>query len=488
MAGNITIVGLGSSNEDHLTLGIYNLLKNSKVVYLRTKVHPVAEFLTQEGIRFETFDYLYDTLSEYEQVYMKIASFIIGRAQSGEDIVYAVPGHPMVAEKSVKLLIDDGRKYNISVNVQGGESFIDTFFSRLNIDPIEGFIFLNGETLQRKDLNPSKNIIIGQVYNRFIASDIKLTLMELYPDEMSVRLISNLGLKGKEVIKEVPLYQIDYKDEDFHHLSSLYIPKVTEEHIYERQFSRLTEVIEILRGPEGCPWDRAQTHDSIRKNLIEETYELAETIDELDFDHMLEELGDVLLQVMLHSQIAKEEGYFDIYDVIDQLNKKLIRRHPHVFGDKKAKEEEDALNYWQEAKKEEKGDQNQEDTSILEGIPNLPSILKAYKLQKKAAEVNFDWDDIKEVYLKIDEELEELKSAPEEERIAELGDLLFAIVNLARFLKIDPEAALARTNTKFIRRFQFIEHKLKENGIPIEKATLETMDKYWNEAKTKGIN
>lgn len=483
MTGKITIIGLGSGNEDSLSLGIYKLLKKSENIYLRTRVHPIVDFLTEEQINFQTFDYLYDQSFEYEAVYQEIAKSLLNEAKSGKTLVYAVPGHPMVAEKSVKNLIEAGNKEDVDVDVLGGESFLDTFFSRLNIDPIDGFIFLNGETVTRDDIIPSKNILIGQVYNRFIASDLKLTLMEIYPDETPVWLVANLGIDGQEIIKQLPLYELDYEETDFNHLSSLFIPASASDQGEQRQFYKLVDTVKVLRGPNGCPWDREQTHKSIRKNLIEETYELLDAIDAMDIDNMIEELGDVFLQVLFHSEIAEEDGYFNIYDVIEQLNLKLLRRHPHVFGDEAAQGADEALDFWNKMKSKEK-EIVEEKTSILDGIPKeLPTILKAYKLQKKAAKVNFDWTRVEDVYNKIDEELAEVKSAKGEEQLEEIGDLLFAIINLARFLGHDPEEALALTNKKFIQRFNYIEERFNQEGILFEDASLELMEKYWNEAK-----
>lgn len=483
MTGKITIIGLGSGNENSLSLGIYKLLKKSENIYLRTRIHPIVNFLTAEQISFQTFDYLYDQSFEYEAVYQEIAKSLLNEAKLGKTLVYAVPGHPMVAEKSVKILIEDSNKEDVDVEVLGGESFLDTFFSRLNIDPIDGFIFLNGETVTRDDIIPSKNILIGQVYNRFIASDLKLTLMEIYPDETPVWLAANLGIDGQEIIKQLPLYELDYEETDFHHLSSLFIPASASDQGEQRQFYKLVDTVKILRGPNGCPWDREQTHKSIRKNLIEETYELLDAIDAMDIDNLIEELGDVFLQVLFHSEIAEEEGYFNIYDVIEQLNLKLLRRHPHVFGDEAAQGADEALDFWNKMKSKEK-EIVEEKTSILDGIPKeLPTILKAYKLQKKAAKVNFDWTRVEDVYNKIDEELAEVKSAKGEEQLEEIGDLLFAIINLARFLGHDPEEALALTNKKFIQRFNYIEESFNQEGILFEDASLELMEKYWNEAK-----
>lgn len=484
MTGSITIVGLGSGSEEQLTLGIYKILKNSNSLYLRTNIHPVVNFLNKEEINYTTFDYLYDTINSYEEVYRRIASLLIEKATAGESITYAVPGNPMVAEKSVQYLIKECEEKNININILGGESFLDTLFSSLKIDPIDGIIVLNGESFKRSDLNPSKNIIICQVYNQVIASDTKLTLMELYPEEMPVFIVSNLGVSNEEKIKSVFLYELDRNPKDFHHLSTLFIPRSSDNNSINRDFFRLIELVQILRGPNGCPWDKAQTHQSIRKNMIEEAYELVETIDTLDLNHMIEELGDVLLQVMLHSQIAEEDGFFNIYDVLEELNSKLVRRHPHVFGEEKAKQAEEALNHWEKIKQKEKEDRGINVISQLDGIPkDLGEIYKSYKLQKKASHVGFDWVRIDEVFAKIEEELIEVKNADKNQIKEEIGDLLFAVINLSRFVKIDPEEALSITNRKFVKRFSYIEAQLKKNNIKIGEAPLELMEIYWNKAK-----
>ncbi|MFV9511725.1 nucleoside triphosphate pyrophosphohydrolase [Tepidibacillus sp. LV47] len=486
MKGKITIVGLGAGDEDQLSLGIYKKLKNGKNIYLRTKVHPVVSFLDKEGIRYQTFDHLYDTYTEYDQVYQEIAKTLLTLVKNGEELIYAVPGHPMVAEKSVQYLLEK-KDHDIEIELLGGESFLDAVFRSLRIDPIDGFVFLNGETLKREDIQPTKHLIISQVYDQFVASDVKLTLMEVYPDDWPVIIAANLGMK-EERIKEVPLYELDRNPNEFHHLSSILVKKTDSREVLHSQFFKLVEIIDQLRGPNGCPWDRAQTHQSIRKNLIEETYELLETIDQLDMEHMQEELGDVLLQVMLHSQMASEEGFFHIYDVIKQLNDKLVRRHPHVFGDENAKKAEEALVHWEKIKEKERKEKGiGKNSSVLDGIPkDLPEILKAYKLQSKAAKVGFDWTDIHHVYQKINEEIEEVKQAKQDQLQGEIGDLLFAVINLSRFLKIDPEAALAMANRKFTKRFHYIEEQLKKKQLDIREVSLDMMDQLWNEAKSLG--
>jgi tetrapyrrole methylase family protein/MazG family protein len=283
-------------------------------------------------------------------------------------------------------------------------------------------------------------------------------------------------------MKQVPLYELDHMD-DFTDLTSVYVPPIQEERALYRRFDYLKEVIAKLRSPKGCPWDRKQTHESLRPYLIEEAYEFLEAVSDQDGEAMADELGDVLLQVMLHSQIASEEGTFDIAEVIERLTDKMIRRHPHVFGEGKADTAEEVKRNWNEIKKQERGEQ--EWRSILDDIPRgLPALLKSYEQQKKAAKVGFDWDRREDVLKKVQEELQELFEAktPEEQE-EELGDILFVMGSLSRFFDVNPELALLGACQKFERRFRYIERKAYENGKSLEELTMEQMDAWWDEAK-----
>lgn len=250
-------------------------------------------------------------------------------------------------------------------------------------------------------------------------------------------------------------------------------------------FKDLVEIMEKLRSKNGCPWDREQTHDTLLPYLLEETYEFIDSVKNKDFKNMKEELGDILLQVVFHSQIAKENGKFTVDEVIDEICRKLIFRHPHVFGERKdISSSEDVLKNWDEFKKAEGKKRN----SVLDGIPqSMPPIERAFKLQKKAAKVGFDWEKKEQVIEKVEEEWNELKEAikngNQENIEEELGDLLFAIVNLSRFLNVDPAIALHRTNQKFIKRFKEMERKAKIEGNSLEKMSLEEMDKLWETVK-----
>jgi tetrapyrrole methylase family protein/MazG family protein len=241
-------------------------------------------------------------------------------------------------------------------------------------------------------------------------------------------------------------------------------------------FQKLVDLVAKLRVE--CPWDREQTNQSIKKNLIEEAYELLEAIEENDNEKMIEELGDLLLQVVFHSQIKKDEGSFDINTVIEKLIEKLIRRHPHVFGNSNVKTQEEVLKQWDEIKRKEK-------ESIFDGVPKrMPALMRAVKVQNRAAKVGFEWENIDQVWKKVEEELNELKEAKtQQEKVHELGDLLIAVTNLARFMKVDPEEALHLSVDRMIKRFSYIEKKAKEMGKSLEEMSLSEMDNLWNEAK-----
>jgi len=253
-------------------------------------------------------------------------------------------------------------------------------------------------------------------------------------------------------------------------------------------FNDLLEIMARLRAENGCPWDREQTHESLRIYLIEETYEVLEALDSGDMGKFCNELGDLLLQIVFHAQIARENGTFDISDVTTEICRKLISRHTHIFGDATADTADQVVENWEDIKKKEKNLKSQ--TSVLKDIPsNLPALMRSYKVQQKAALVGFDWDNIEDVFRKIDEEIEELRDVYKSknvERITdELGDALFALVNLARFLKVQPELALTGTINKFIRRFEYIEEQSRKEGRKLEEMSLEEMDRLWNEAKTR---
>ncbi|KIL52462.1 bifunctional methyltransferase/pyrophosphohydrolase YabN [Jeotgalibacillus campisalis] len=487
MPNQITIIGLGAGDLDQLPLGIYKKLTKSGTVMARTLAHPVIASLQEEGIPFLSFDSVYDAQDRFEDVYEEIVKTLVEQAQK-EPVLYAVPGHPLVAEQTVQLLLDLQRQGVISVDVLGGQSFLDPLFTAVGMDPIEGFQLLDGTALERDDLHVDQHVIIGQVYDAFMASEVKLTLMEKYPDDYPVTIVTSAGSTDEQV-KTVLLYELDHGME-MSNLTSLYLAPMKEEQKYG-EFFKLRQIISTLRSPEGCPWDREQTHESLKKHLIEEVYELLEAIDQKDIDHMIEELGDVLLQVMLHAQIGEDSGYFTIQDVITKLTEKMIRRHPHVFGDAEAKTTEDVHSNWQSIKEQEKGSQ-QETRSLLEDAgTGMPALIQAVELQKAAAKAGFDWDDRSGAWDKLEEEWqefqEEVANGDKEASLMEFGDVLFALVNVSRFHDIYPEEALVSANQKFIARFSFVEKKVRESGRSFESYSLAELDEFWKEAKNLGL-
>ncbi|WP_226530434.1 nucleoside triphosphate pyrophosphohydrolase [Metabacillus niabensis] len=483
MTKTITILGLGAGDLNQLPYGVYRLLTQSEHLFLRTKEHPVISELGDQ-LHFESFDSIYEQHDDFDHVYTTIVEMLLKKANE-MNIIYAVPGHPLVAEKTVQLLLKEGRKKGYTIKIEGGQSFLDSTFQALEIDPVEGFQLVDAFDLRKEMLQLKGHVIITQVYDQMIASEVKLTLMEQLPDHYKIKIVTAAGSSLQE-LKEIELYELD-RETTINNLTSVYIPPVTDETTLYHQFSSFRYIIAELRGPNGCPWDKEQTHQSLKKYLIEECYELLEAIDKDDIDHIIEELGDVLLQVVLHAQIGEDEGMFSIDDVIRGVAEKMVRRHPHVFGQQSVTNSDEVLANWEEIKKKEKG--KREEQSILDAVASsLPALSKAYHLQKKAAKVGFDWPSVEGAWDKVKEELKEF-----EDEIAvnkdhslvtkEFGDLLFAFVNVGRHYKIEPEEALSSTNVKFYDRFGYIEKIAIEHNRQLQNMSLEEMDHYWNEAK-----
>ena len=452
---------------------------------LRTERHPTAREISLRGISFSSYDKAYERADSFETLYEEIASDIVKRAKCGEDVTYAVPGSPFVAEKTVIILRDLAKKEHIPITVLPAMSFTEVLASRLGIDPIDGVLIMDASDLCKIPADWPTGIIVTQVYNRRVASESKLSLMEFLPDNYEIVLANHVGLP-EEAIRRIQLYELD-RQSDIDHLTSIYVPPVPRPSQFD--FSPLVDVLRVLREPGGCPWDRVQTPKSLRKHILEEAYEVVEAIDKNDQGLLAEELGDLLLQIVFQANIAEEMNAFSMQDVIDGITKKMVRRHPHVFGDVKAKDVAAVLTNWEAIKKKEKPERK----SVLDGIPrDLPALMAATKLQGKAANVGFDWSDASPVMEKCREEWRELMAAVEENDALhieeELGDLLFAVVNASRFLHVDAELALLGANSKFRRRFCYIEEQVTKAGGEWKNFTLEELDAFWNEAKLNEKN
>jgi tetrapyrrole methylase family protein/MazG family protein len=409
---------------------------------------------------------------------------VIDSALTG-DTVYAVPGDPLVAESTVIRLLERARQENIPVEIVSGVSFIEPTMALLGVDALEGLQLLDGiatANMHHPPLNPDYPALLAQVYSRDLASNLKLTLMNQYPDDFEVTLIHAAGTPDASV-ETLPLFEID-RSERIQHMTALYLPVLGG----MTSFEQFQEVIAHLRAPEGCPWDRKQTHRSLREYLLEESHEVLEAIDSDDTDALREELGDLLLQVVLHAQIATDDGEFRMADILRGINAKMIHRHPHVWGDVQVDGAEGVLKNWDALKQQEQTGKKKRD-SILDGVPkSLPALLQAQAYQDKAAKPGFDWHQIDNVIDKVREEFDEVITAENDaHRTEEMGDLLFVIVNWARWLKIEPESALREANAKFYRRFHYIEQAVAAQGKPMTDFTLAQLDALWDEAKAKGL-
>jgi tetrapyrrole methylase family protein/MazG family protein len=359
-------------------------------------------------------------------------------------------------------------------------SLVAQTFDVLGLSPPSKLILLEARTLSSAHVPPYPPdlpaLLIG-VESRELALHLKNVLLTTYPKEHLLHIVA-AGTKKEEKLGEL------YFD-DFSENTSLYIPPLGE----GTSFEAFAEIVAHLRAPNGCPWDREQTHESLRKHLLEESYEAISAIDSGDFADMREEFGDLLLQVVLQSQIAIEEGQFNVNQVIQGIHSKIVRRHPHVFGDLKLEGVQGVLANWEKLKQQERG-KKKDGKGLLDGVPvALPALSQAQEYQDRAARVGFDWPEIEGVLEKIAEEIEEVKRASDEHELAaELGDLLFALVNLARWKKVDAESALRETNRKFKQRFGYVEQGAKKQGRDLSALSLDEMESLWQEAKAQEIS
>jgi len=358
-------------------------------------------------------------------------------------------------------------------------SLVIQTFDTLRMSPPAKLILLEARTLLAMHVPsypPDMPVLCTEVDSHESALHLKNVLLTTYPKEHVVYVIS----EGKK--KEARLEEVE--NNNFSQSTCLYVPALGE----GTSFESFSEIVAHLRAPNGCPWDREQTHEALRKHLLEEAYEAISAIDSADFTDMREEFGDLLLQIVLQSQIANEEGQFNVNQVIQGIHSKIVRRHPHVFGDLKLEGVAGVLANWEKFKEQERKELKLE-KGLLDGVPlALPALSQAQEYQDRAARVGFDWPEIEGVLEKIAEEIEEVKRATNgKELAAELGDLLFALVNLARWKKVDAESALRGTNMKFKKRFAFVEQGAKQQGRDLSTLSLDEMESLWGEAKKQEI-
>jgi tetrapyrrole methylase family protein / MazG family protein len=495
----ITIIGLGPGSIKDLTLQAHETLAQAahdqQTVYFRTTVHPTVEPLKQDlpHLQIESFDRLYNESQNWSTLYQQIAEKVCNLAAS-QPIIYAVPGHPLIGEISVQLVLRMARERNLSTTIVAGLSFIEPVCTMLELDPFEsGTQIIDATNLAALGMQevggkiiPTIPLLVVQLYNQRVASQVKLALGECYPDEWPVKLICAAGIDKDQRVIEMPLYELD-RNTCANHLSTLYVPPVDELSAHRLPETLRYIIMRLRRDPDGCPWDRQQTHQSLTRYLLEETYEVVEALEENDMDKLAEELGDLLLQIYLHAEIACQEGFFSIGDVLEQINTKLIRRHPHVFGDAKVSGAGEVVQNWEAIKKQEraKAGNTIEQESMLDRVPLAsPALTVSQEYQKRVRKIGFEFSDVQGVHAKLAEELEEVHQAPTlEEQSEEIGDVLFVVSHWATWLKIDAEEALRRANRKFRRRFQVMEESARQQGRELSSYSPEEWTALWQQAK-----
>jgi tetrapyrrole methylase family protein/MazG family protein len=480
MGAGITIVGLGPSSGDDLTRKAWEILSNASEIYLRTRHHPVIENLPGR-ISIHSFDDLYTQADNFDDVYEAIVNQLIELAQRDEGVIYAVPGDPSVGEATVTRLRERAKDEGFRCSIVGGISFIEASLEILGYDPLNGLIVADALVLadaHHPGFPPDTAVLIAQLHSRMVASDVKLTLLNQYPPSHQIQLISHAG-SPDACVENLTLDHLDRTDL-FDITTTLFVPPLGG----EGSFEAFQETVAHLRAPEGCPWDREQTHKSLRNHLMEETFEALDAIDREDMDALKEELGDLLLQIVLQVQIATEEGTFLMVDVIESIREKLIRRHPHVFAGLDIDQVDDVLHNWEALKEEERNNQGTMQ-GLLDGVPSgLPALAQADEIQARVARVGFDWPEIKGVVEKLQEELDEVAEAKSvDDQEFEMGDLLFAVVNYARWLKIDAEAALRQANQRFRDRFRYVERLAQEDHVMLSDLNIDQLEALWQRAK-----
>jgi len=480
MTAHIKIVGLGPGSDDAITTQTLREIQNSTHRFIRTTRHPSAH-LVNDAI---SFDKEYENHDKFEDVYQAIADKLIAAAKQHQEILYVVPGSPLVLEHTVQLLLQNK---SVTTEILPAMSFLDVVWSVLQIDPVDaGVRMIDGHRFTELAAGLTGPLLVAQCHANWVLSNIKLAHESANGDEPVV-ILHHLGLDDQKIIHTT--WQNLDREIEPDHLTSIYIPKLAEP--IAGEMAKLHSLARTLR--EQCPWDEKQTHDSLVRYLIEETYEVVDAIGALDPDDQatdekfIEELGDLLYQVEFHATIAEQQGRFSIADVARSIHDKLVRRHPHVFGDVYAETADAVVTNWDAIKQQERGEVTEK--SVFDGVASSsPSLMYSTKLQKRAAEFGFDWPDSKGASDKIAEELGELSKAVESKQDAseialELGDVLFSVVNLSRHLGVDAETALRSAADKFRSRFQNVVALAEQRKLDLAKCSLTQLDELWEIAK-----
>lgn len=477
----LTIVTLGTGGEAFLTRGVERALHEAPRVVLRTARHPMADFLKEEGIAFETLDALYDECEDFD-TFNRAAAVKVLSLLNESPVCYAVSD---AAFDETVAQIQRLRPREADVRVLPGVSHADRCLAMV-ADAPAGVRLYAAESFLQTRVFPEEPLLVTELHSRECAGSIKLRLMDLLPEDLPVSFFTGDETTGELAMHSVPLYELD-RQSAYDHLTAAYVPAVPMERRTRYDMDDLVHVMERLRAPDGCPWDREQTHESLLPSLLEESYEYIQAVRDGDIDHMYDELGDVLLQVVFHAEVARQHGDFDLHDVTTAICHKMIERHTHIFGTEKADTAGQVLDNWEALKRRQRGitthAQAMEDVST-----GLSPLLRASKVQNKAHKVGFDFagaaEALSKVYEEADEVAQNLHDGADPEM--ELGDLLFSVVNVCRLAGKNPDIALFASTNKFISRFRAMENAIKKSGKCLEDLTLSEMDVYWNTGKRGG--
>lgn len=483
----VTVVGLGPGPVGLVTQETIEAISSSTTRFVRTTRHPSATLVGSAV----SFDDEYERHDTFAEVYAAIAARVADAALKNGSALYAVPGSPGVLEDGVRRLLADER---LEVRVLSAVSFLDLAWLRLGIDPVDaGVRLVDAHRFAESAANSAGPFLVAQCHADWVLSEIKLAHESARGDER-VTVLHHLGLADERVL-ETTWDDLDRLERSHglvvDHLTSLYVPQLAEP--VAGEMARLHALARTLR--EQCPWDREQTHASLVRYLIEETYEVVDALNALDEDDpstdeaLIEELGDLLYQIEFHTTIAEQQGRFSLADVARTTHEKLVRRHPHVFGDVQATNAGEVVTTWDEIKRAERAAKIVDDApDFFAGVSRAaPSLSLAQKLQKRAAEVGFDWPDVHGASAKLDEEIGELRVAAQSGDPAvvrmELGDVLFSVVNVARKLGLDAETALRDAADKFVARFARVQQLAAQRGMDLASSDLAQLDSLWDEAK-----
>ncbi|NLE76519.1 MAG: MazG family protein [Chloroflexi bacterium] len=445
---SITILGLGPGNPEHLTREAWALWEGATEVYLRTERHPTVAGLPAH-LQVHSFDRLYEEMETFEAVYAAITERVLALGQRPQGVLYAVPGHPWVGEATTARIVAQAQVGGQAVRVVEGLSFLEPAWTALGLDPLSGLQLVDALDLARQhhpQVVLEQPVLVGQLYSRWLASEVKLTLMACYPDDHPVMLVQALSTPTAQV-RSLPLYELD-RQADLDHLSSLLVPPLGR----PGSLLALQEVVAHLRAPEGCPWDREQTHRSLRPEMMEELYEALQALDEGDEEKLREELGDLLLEACLQMQIAADEGEFLPPEVVSGVVEKLVRRHPHVFGGEEVSGPGQVLRNWEESKRLERGDRGYAD--MLNGVPTaLPALAQCQAYQKRVARVGPSVPLEGALALWLQGLVSAGPTDGPGQREAWLGQALFGLAGLAQRWGVDAESVLREANRAFAHEF-----------------------------------